>query len=67
MGVAATVGGWSVRHRLVAIVGWVLFVGLAMAVGSAAGQQHMSEDEYAKGDSARALQILDAIGCPLPP
>ncbi|HEX7716939.1 MAG TPA: MMPL family transporter [Marmoricola sp.] len=66
MGVAATVGGWSVRHRLVAIVGWVLFVGLAMAVGSAAGQQHMSEDEYAKGDSARALQILDEAGLKTP-
>ena len=66
MGVAGTVGGWSVRHRLVAIVGWVLFVGLAMAVGSAVGQAQMSEDEYAKGDSARALRILDEAGLETP-
>ena len=32
--VAAAVGGWSVRHRAIAIVGWVAFVAVAMALGS---------------------------------
>jgi RND superfamily putative drug exporter len=64
--VAAAVGGWSVRHRMVAILGWVVFVALAALLGSASGQQHMSEDEYAKGDSARAMRILDDAGLSVP-
>jgi len=59
-------GGWSVRHRVVAIVGWVIFVALAIAIGSAAGQRHMSEDEYATGDSAKAIRILDDAGLKVP-
>ena len=35
--IAAVIGGWSVRHRVVAIVGWVAFVVLAMALGSLSG------------------------------
>jgi RND superfamily putative drug exporter len=59
-------GGWSVRHRVVAIIGWVVFVALASVLGSIAGQQQMSEDEYAKGDSAKALAILDDAGVETP-
>lgn len=60
--IAATVGGWSVRHRLVAVLGWVVLVLLASVVGSRAGQQQMTEQEYARGDTARAMQILDDAG-----
>jgi len=60
--IAASVGGWSVRHRVVAVAGWVVFVVVAMMVGSWAGQRQMTEDQYAKGDSARAFQILDRAG-----
>ena len=66
MGLAATVGGWSVRHRLSAIAGWIVFVAVAMTIGSMAGQRNMTEDEYAKGDSARALRILDDAGLDVP-
>ncbi|MFZ2012311.1 MAG: MMPL family transporter [Nocardioides sp.] len=59
---AATIGGWSVRHRVVAVVGWLVFVALAMAAGSAAGQRNMTQDQYATGDSSKAIQILDAAG-----
>jgi RND superfamily putative drug exporter len=59
--IAARLGGWSVRHRVLAIVGWLLFVVLA-AFGAAAGQQQMTMDEYAAGDSARAVRILDQAG-----
>jgi RND superfamily putative drug exporter len=55
-------GGWSVRHRVLAIVGWVVFVALAFVVGSMAGQQQMTENEYAMGDSAKAIEILDSAG-----
>ena len=60
--VAAAMGGWSVRHRALAIIGWIVFVGLAMTLGSVSGQQQMTENEYAMGDSAKALEILDDAG-----
>jgi RND superfamily putative drug exporter len=60
--IAAVAARWSVRHRVIAVVGWVVFVVLAVALGASAGQQQMTEDEYAQGDSAKALQILDRAG-----
>jgi putative drug exporter of the RND superfamily len=60
--IAAAVGGWSTRHRIVAVVGWVLFVAAAVLIGHGAGQRNMTEDQYATGDSARAIQILDDAG-----
>ncbi|GIJ71655.1 MMPL family transporter [Virgisporangium ochraceum] len=60
--IAAAVGGWSVRHRVVAIVGWLLLVVVATVIGSAAGQRQMTVDEYAQGDSARAMRVLDDAG-----
>ena len=59
--IAAALGGWSVRHRWVAIVGWLLLVVLAGA-GAAVGQRQMTIDQYAAGDSARAARILDQAG-----
>jgi uncharacterized membrane protein YdfJ with MMPL/SSD domain len=61
-GIAAVIGGWSVRHRAVAIVGWLLFVAVAMTLGRMSGQHEMTEDQYATGDSATVLQILDDAG-----
>jgi len=63
---AASMGGWSVRHRVVAVIGWLVFVGVAMAVGSVSGQRTMTQDQYATGDSARAIQILDHAGLKTP-
>jgi putative drug exporter of the RND superfamily len=60
--IAAAMGGWSVRHRAVAIVGWLVFVVVAMTIGSMAGQRQMTQDQYATGDSARAIQIENAAG-----
>jgi RND superfamily putative drug exporter len=65
-GIAAVIGGWSVRHRTVAIIGWLVFVAVAMTLGRLAGQQQMTEDQYATGDSARAIQILDDAGLKTP-
>src|SRR4051812_36438303 len=63
---ASTIGGWSIRHRTVAVVGWLLFVVLAVMVGSAAGQKQMTMSEYAQGDSAAAMRILDEAGITRP-
>jgi RND superfamily putative drug exporter len=64
--IAAVIGGWSVRHRVMAIAGWVVFVLVAAATGSLAEQQQMTEDQYATGDSAAALRILDEAGLKTP-
>lgn len=64
--VAARIGGWSVRHRVVAVAGWVVFVAVAMVAGSSAGQVEMTADQYAEGHSARVEQILDDAGLRTP-
>ncbi|MEU9395197.1 MMPL family transporter [Streptomyces sp. NPDC048324] len=63
---AARLGGFSARHRAVAVVGWLVFVVAAALIGSAAGQQRMTDQQYATGDTARAWRILDRHGL-LPP
>jgi putative drug exporter of the RND superfamily len=64
--IATAMGGWSVRHRVLAVVGWLVFVVVAVAVGASAGQRQMTEEQYAEGDSARAIQILDHAGLRTP-
>ncbi len=56
---AARIGVWSAHHRKTAIIGWLLFVVLATALGGASGLVEMSESEQGAGDSARAQKILD--------
>jgi uncharacterized membrane protein YdfJ with MMPL/SSD domain len=59
---AATLGGWSARHRLAAIAGWVVFVVVAMLIGSAVGQVTMKQSEYGTGESGRATRLLTDAG-----
>jgi uncharacterized membrane protein YdfJ with MMPL/SSD domain len=59
-------GGWSVRHRRSAILGWLLLVVVAAALGSLVGQRQMTTAEYAEGDSAKALSILQQAGLEAP-
>ena len=60
--IAADVGGWSARHRGIAVVAWLAFVAIAMTIGAVAGQREMTANEYAAGDSGQAVRILDAAG-----
>ena len=55
---AARLGGWSARHRLIAIGGWLLLVVVAMLIGSMAGQVKMTQAEYGLGESGRAQWLL---------
>ncbi|QKW39783.1 MMPL family transporter [Actinomadura sp. NAK00032] len=59
---AAALGGWSARHRVTAILGWLLFVVLASVLGGAAGQITMADHEQGVGQSARAAQIVAEAG-----
>ena len=57
-GLAAALGGWSARHRMIAIGAWLLFVVGATVLGGAAGRAGLPNYRQGAGDSARAEQIL---------
>ncbi|MFE4825752.1 MMPL family transporter [Streptomyces sp. NPDC056672] len=59
---AARIGVWSAHHRKTAIIGWLLFVVLAAALGGASGMVEMTASENGAGDSAKAERILDEAG-----
>ena len=59
---AATLGGWSARHRITAIAGWVVLVLAAMLIGSMVGQVTMKQSEYGAGESGRATRLLTDAG-----
>jgi hypothetical protein len=49
---------WSAAHRRTAILGWLAFVLLAFAIGSAAGTTYMKTEEFAIGDSRAAERVM---------
>ncbi|MET7700533.1 MULTISPECIES: MMPL family transporter [unclassified Streptomyces] len=61
-GLAARAGGWSARHRWAAVGIWVLFVVLAMGLGSAAGRVDVDENDQLKGETHTASQIINDAG-----
>ncbi|MCX4814696.1 MMPL family transporter [Streptomyces sp. NBC_01239] len=61
-GLAARAGGWSARHRWAAVGIWVLFVVLAMGIGSAAGRVDVNESDQLKGETHTAATIIDDAG-----
>jgi putative drug exporter of the RND superfamily len=65
-GLAARAGGWSARHRWAAVGIWVLFVVLAMGLGSAAGRVDVKETGQLKGEIHTAGQIIDDAGIEAP-
>jgi uncharacterized membrane protein YdfJ with MMPL/SSD domain len=56
---AARIGRWSTRHRGKAIAGWLVFVALALFVGSSVGTVTPSDDGSGHGDSATADRIVN--------
>ncbi|MEV4293541.1 MMPL family transporter [Microbispora rosea] len=62
--IAATIGGWSARHRWWALLIWVVFVAVATVAGNAVGTAEMRGHESANGDSRQAEQILDGARFP---
>jgi uncharacterized membrane protein YdfJ with MMPL/SSD domain len=59
---AATLGGWSARHKVVAIVGWLALVVVLTMIGSAAGQVTMTAAEYGTGESGRSMWLRADAG-----
>ncbi|MEV6168824.1 MMPL family transporter [Streptomyces sp. NPDC051954] len=61
-GIAARAGGWSARHRWAAVGIWVLFVVLAMGLGSAAGRVDVKDSDQLKGETHTAATIIEDAG-----
>src|SRR5437773_9293963 len=51
------VAGWSARHRKTAVLGWLLLVVVAVAVGHQLGTSHVNS--YDPGQAGRAERVLD--------
>ncbi|WP_151481841.1 MMPL family transporter [Streptomyces albicerus] len=61
-GIAARAGGWSARHRWAAVGIWVLFVVLAMGLGSAAGTVELKDSDQLSGETSQAATIIEDAG-----
>ncbi|MDX3692158.1 MMPL family transporter [Streptomyces europaeiscabiei] len=61
-GIAARAGGWSARHRWAAVGIWVLFVVLAMGIGSAMGSVEVKDSDQLKGETSTAAHIIEEAG-----
>ena len=59
---AATLGGWSARHRLTAVGAWLALVIVTVLLGSAVGQATMTQAEYGVGESGQATWTLVNAG-----
>lgn len=59
---AAALGGWSARHRVAAIGGWLLLVIATVLIGGMAGQVAMTQAEYGAGESGQATRLLTDAG-----
>ena len=55
---AASIGGWSARHRWTALLIWIAFVAAATMIGNAIGTAQMKNYEGGNGDSRAADQIV---------
>jgi uncharacterized membrane protein YdfJ with MMPL/SSD domain len=56
---AARMGRWSAEHRKKAIWGWLAFVFVAFAIGSAVGTETLQISRSGVGESGRALRTID--------
>jgi uncharacterized membrane protein YdfJ with MMPL/SSD domain len=61
---AALVGRWSAQHRRTAVIGWILFVVLAVVVGGKIGQNDLDKSASGNGESKRGDMIVKAAGFP---
>ena len=56
---AATAGAWSVRHRRMAILGWLAFVTAAYLFGSLVGQHNLTDAQVGNGQSGQGIAAVD--------
>jgi RND superfamily putative drug exporter len=56
---AGTAGRWSAGHWKTAFFGWIAFTVVAMAAGGVVGHVQMTDSQFANGEVARAVKMLD--------
>ncbi len=61
-GIAARAGRWSARHKKTAIIGWLVFVLVALGIGMQFPQKSPEASQTANGESRRATQIIEDAG-----
>jgi RND superfamily putative drug exporter len=66
LNLAGRAGRWSARHWKRALFGWLVFAAVAMALGGMAGHVQMKDSEFASGEAATALRLLDRGGLTQP-
>jgi RND superfamily putative drug exporter len=59
---AGRAGSWSAAHWRIALFGWLGFAVLAIVLGSTVGHVQMRDSDYASGEAATALRLLDKGG-----
>jgi RND superfamily putative drug exporter len=59
---AASMAGFSARHRFIAIAGWLLFVAATTALLSSIGTVAATDIQYGNGESRRANEMIAAAG-----
>jgi uncharacterized membrane protein YdfJ with MMPL/SSD domain len=55
---AARAGRWSARHSATAIVGWLVFVVLAVVVGGSVGTESLEDEDSGVGESREADRVV---------
>ena len=60
--IAGGVGAWSARHPKTAILGWLAFVIVALAIGSAVPTGEITDADRMIGENAEAARILEEAG-----
>ncbi len=59
LGLAGRAGRWSAAHRKTAILGWIVFVVAAIAIGGALGTKTLGEGASGDGESGAASRTLE--------
>jgi RND superfamily putative drug exporter len=59
---AGRAGAWAAANPRTALLGWLAFVAIAVALGAAVGTKATPESESTTGESARAEHILSQSG-----
>ncbi len=61
-GIAERIGHWSAVHKKTAIIGWIVFVVIALAGGSALGTKQVTDAEATSGEAGVAARALSDSG-----
>ena len=59
---AGRAGRWSAAHWKKALFGWLVLAAAATAIGNVAGHVQMADSQFASGEAAKALRLLEQGG-----